>query len=249
VKYITQFTPAETLLVLYGQEAAYSDLLKITCIDLLLKRVLTTSQTSRNIANRIHTYTYVTVGSKFATYEALPHENIFLKIFKKDPNLQVLFQHVVKMGFQQAYSLQWYQTKILKSPRLAEYLNQNFFQRIAGKINISSAGLKLRENIRAELSQLDEQILQLSQANRTAQKELLAPLYGHAFLLKELDLTLWADIDQIFQTEMSRQTTSMVYGGCSGGGDWGGFDSGCSSHGGHSGCGGSGCGGCGGCGS
>jgi hypothetical protein len=260
MKYITQFTPAETLLVLYGNEAVYSDLLKITLMDLLLKRVLTTTEVKRNIAQRLHTYTYVTTGANFKNYQALPHEEVFLKAFKKAPDLDVLFRHVVKMGFQQAWSLPRYVSKILKSPRLTDYLSQNILQRIAGKIQVTVAGFKLRENIHTELANLDAQILQLNPTQGTTQQTLVAPIYGHVFLLKQIDLTLWTEVDQIFKTEMSNQTTSAIYGGCSGGGDWGGFDTGCSSHGGHSGCGGhgcsgcggsgcSGCGGCGGCGS
>ena len=83
MKYLSQLTPAETLIILKDKDTRLKEVLKVTLMDLLLKQVLKIEevykQTGRTDEQRL--YEYIETGKNVRFYNALPHENVFLNIF------------------------------------------------------------------------------------------------------------------------------------------------------------------------
>ena len=67
--YLSQLSPAETLF-LTDEKALLKDFLKITLLDLILKKVLKTIEVTRtpSVAEGTLIYTYVTAGPNFKTH-------------------------------------------------------------------------------------------------------------------------------------------------------------------------------------
>jgi len=259
VKQLSILSPAETLLVLQDKKASLKELLKVTFMDLLLKQVFRTLEVQRQANSReaVRFYTYIETGKNFLTYKPLPHENVFLTPFQKSSDVQVLFRHMVKIGYQNAKSENELHNIIRLNPNIDKCFNRNLVQTIFGGFNITADGLELRNKIKEEISQLEILLPPLVLNDHQKTLDILKDIKGNVFLLTNIEFDLLKQIDKELLAEMNKPDNNYD-GGCSGC-TWDSFDnysdsfdsscsgdSGCS--GGDSGCGGSGCSGCGGCG-
>lgn len=255
MKHLTQFSPAEVQLLLYGRKASIKELLKGTFMDLILKQALNLFEVERQPHRNddIRIYKYVEAGHNFSMHKALPHEFVFLESFKKDSKLQVLFRNMVRIGYQNSVSISNYQQLLFHSPRLASCFYQNLFQKIFWGFQHSEKGNRLKAEIQTEIATLEKE-LAAGQAERSY--EILKAINGNVVLLSNFRFDLLNEIDAEIAQEINRRTNQsdtmdiFVFGEWDDFGDISGsFDSSCS---GASGCsggdGGSGCGGCGGCG-
>src|SRR3546814_581355 len=95
-------TPAESLLLRKGDITPQSEMLKVTLLDLLLKKVLviTTTEQQSNTRDPVRTLQYVSTGENFKGYEALPHEMAYLTDFRQSRDLRMSFKDCVKVAFQ-----------------------------------------------------------------------------------------------------------------------------------------------------
>ncbi|MGZ5304414.1 MAG: hypothetical protein ACXWDO_09900, partial [Bacteroidia bacterium] len=95
---LSKYTPAETMVLLYDYEAPLKDILRITFLDLLLKKVLQVVQIERqpHPNERPRIYEYVTTGRNYDRYRQLPHEKIITCIFDDDKDMRVFFRFLVK---------------------------------------------------------------------------------------------------------------------------------------------------------
>jgi len=260
VKQLSKLSPAETLLVLQDKNASIKELLKITFMDLLLKQVVRTFEVQRQANSRdaVRIYKYIEIGKNFWTYQPLPHENIFLAPFQKSDSVQILFRHMVKMGYQNAKSESKLHNVLRQSPNLDRCFSRNIIQSLFGGFNITTDGQQLRNKVEAEISQLEKQLPPLILNDHQKALDILKVIKGNVFLLTNIEFDLLKQIDKELLAEMNKRDNNSNDGGCSGC-TWDSFDnysdsfdsncsgdSGCS--GGDSGCGGSGCSGCGGCG-
>jgi hypothetical protein len=254
VKHLSKLTPAETLIILKDKDTRLKEVLKVTLMDLLLKQVLKIEevykQTGRTNEQRL--YEYVETGKNFRFYNSLPHENVFLEIFQKNEDYRYLFRHVVKVGYENAKSYNYFHKLIRKSRNISDCFNENFIFNFIGFSFKTSKHEQLRRELQKEIDQLELLLPSIIQNDKEKALEILKEIKGNIFLISTIEFDLLKQIDQTISTEMNRQTDNSF--GCSGC-SWTyfesyseSFDSSCSSDSGSSDGGCSGCSGCGGCG-
>lgn len=252
MNHLSKLSPAETLFVLQGHNATIKELLKVTFMDLLLKQVVRTVEVQRQPSRRdtIRIYRYVLTGKNFNSYKPLPHENIFLAPFQKKESAQILFRHLVKMGYQNAQSQSILHSTLRKSPNIDGCVSRNPFQIIFGGFYVTPKGFELRNTIQSEIRELEEKLPPLINEDLEKARDILKVIRGNIFLLTSIEFALLNQIDTQLLSEMNKRNATSDGIGCSGC-TWDSFDSytdsfnsSCS---GDSGCsgGGSGCSGCG----
>lgn len=250
MKHLTQLSPAEAQLVLYGRKASIKELLKSTFMDLILKQALSMFEVERQPQRNddIRIYKYIKTGQNFITHKPKPHEEVFLESFRRDRDLKILFRNIVRIGYQKSKSINEYQYLLFKSPYLKSCFYQNLFQKIFWGFQHSEKGNQLKSEIQAEIRALDKEL----SGNREKSYEILKAIHGNILLLTNFDFSLLSGINAAMAADIIQKPQGddafILYDGAV----WesysdfsGSFDSSCS---GDSGCGGSGCGGCGGCG-
>jgi hypothetical protein len=259
VKHLSKLTPAETLIILQGNKATLSDLLKFTFMDLLLKQVLITQEIEKqaNPRDPITSYKYVFPGNNFAAYQANPHENVLLSVYKKSADTGVLFRNLVKIAYQNARHQSWYQIQLINNSNIKDLFSRTYFERWFGGFSYTQKGFQVKKEIQAEVSAIESNIASYITSDKSQGLALLKSIGGNIFLLKRLEFSLAQEIDKEIFREISKNTSDQ---GCSTFSSWtdygyysASFDSGCSSDnsgsdgsdsGSDSGC--SGCSGCGG---
>lgn len=227
-------------------------------MDLLLKQVIQIEKVERQPSKRdpVRIYTYIIPGKNFLDYKPLSHEKVFLSIFQKEFRVQVLFQNLVKIGFEKAESVGRYQSLIAKSPLLKRYITKSWFQVFTEGLTITDAGFELRKNLQKEINNLELEFSMMLKEKPQKALDLLKVVKGNIFLLSTIDFELMHQIDrELLEQFKNYKREETTPGGCT----WTTFDSGCSSSGysndssgcsADSGCSSSGCSGCGGgCGS
>lgn len=250
--HLSKLTPAEVL-ILTKNDVSQQEILKITFVDLLLKKVLRTFEVERqpHINQEIRIYKYIGIGQNFKYYKSLNHESIFLSPFVHDNSLEILFRNLVRIGYQNSKSLAALKNEILRSPNLNGCFSQNIFQKIFQSYSITQYGSDLKRKVQQEIQTLSDEFSVVNDLENQKAIDLIKLIGANIFLLINVDYELLKQIDHLLGIEMAKNNSIDVdtgYSGCSSTFDdySVNFDSGCSSN---SGCGGnSGCSGCGGCG-
>ncbi|QYJ67985.1 hypothetical protein [Flavobacterium litorale] len=261
MKQLTQLTPAEVLLITKNEDVTLEELLKVTFIDLLLKQVLQVIEIEKKITNRdgVWMFIYIKQGSNFHKYNALKHEDIFIKPFIDNRNSEVLFRNFVKITYQSAKNKMLYKSSIYKSLNIKNYFDRNIFQRIFGKATITSLGIRVKIEVKKEIENLEKELPELTVNNPSKAYSIVNSILGCVVLIKTFDMSMLKEVDKDLLEEFHRNYPHITSIGCGSSFDeyefentsndsensWSGFG-GCSDHGCNSGC--SGCGGCGGCG-
>ncbi|HNR19355.1 MAG TPA: hypothetical protein PKN75_12065 [Bacteroidia bacterium] len=258
MKYLSKFSPAESVLILQDRNSNIKELLKVTFMDLLLKQVVRTFDVQRQTSRRegVRIYKYVEAGKNFLSYEPLPHEIPVLAPFQKSNSVQILFRHIVKMSYQNSKSETAYRKILLDSPNLDRCFSKNIYQSLFGGFSVTADGQELRKKVRDEIETLEKTLPGYISSNHQKALDILKEIKGNIFLLTNIQFDLLQQLDRELISEMNRYDRDDGRGGCSG--SWGGFgdyshtfDSSCSGHSGGGGCSscGSGCSsGCSGCG-
>lgn len=259
---LTKLSPAETHLIRATSDATFKDLLKYTLSDLLLKKVLNYEerilQSDERSPERV--VPYISAGENFSGYHAYMHEVPFLKAFYDNPELDIMFRHVVKMGYEQAGSRRNYIfSHLLASPQVAGRVKGQIINRLFNWVQLTELGAATKRRIDESIEKLESELPELLEKSPEKALELLKKINGNVYLLRGLDFELLSQIDNEITEQMNRRGQDYSYfdsfiyfdsysssfdsdfdsaSGCGSG-----CSSGCS--GGCSGCGG--CGGCGGC--
>ena len=248
MKYLSELNPAE-ILVLTKENITHQELLKVTFIDLLLKKVLKTIEVERqpHINQEIRIYKYVEIGKNFKNYESKSHEKFFLATFEKDNEIQILFRNLVKIGYQSSRTVLDFKNTIIKSSTLKKCFKQNLFQKLYYGYSFTEYGTELKRKIEKEIEEINSKIVNIKNIENEKAIKLIKEIGGNIFLLGTINYDLLDQIDNDLAA-INKSNSSNGDNGCSGCGysfdDYSSsFDSGCSS--GCSGC-GSGCSGCGG---
>jgi hypothetical protein len=259
--YLSQLSPAE-ILILTHKKTTLKELLKITLLDLILKKVLKIIEVTRNpsVVEGTLVYSYITRGPNFKNHTFKKQEEFFTSTFAEEEEYQVLFRNMVKIGYQKSKKKSHFIKQLFEKSLLQRCFSQNLFQEIFNLYSLTAYGEEIKRKVEKEISDLDQQFCNKSEINHHKTIELISTIGANLFLLKNIDYDLLNQIDSDLITEMKRKENNQDHSiGCSGC-SWGSFDgystsfdSGCSSDstsvsgcGGDSGC--SGCGGCGGCG-
>ncbi|MBP6311194.1 MAG: hypothetical protein KA408_02925 [Flavobacteriales bacterium] len=243
MKHLSKFLPAETLLMLEDDKADLKELLKTTFMDLLLKQVIeitTISKQSSSSRDKVRYYKYVIRGKNFLKYRPLEHEIVYLSPYQKSSSIKILFQHLIRMGFQNSKSESKYISAVRQSTNINHYFTKNIFQTVFGGFSITQDGLELRNKIKTEIAQLEKELPPIITSDKEKALQILNTIGGNIFILKNIDFSLLKQIDSEILAEMNRKyKDDDGGGGCYGCSSW---DSGCT------GCSSSGCSGCSGCG-
>ena len=196
---LSTITPAETKLLIDTSSASLKDLMKLTFMDLLHKKVLDLKLARTDVEiNKefIGAYTYVVQGKNLKTYSAKRHEDIFMAPFLMNPSIQILFIHFIKMTYDAANGSMSYKGLIRKSPDLEGYFKQNMISRLFGLSRLTESGKKVSADTKSKLRVINSKINSLLLSDPKAGMEIVLPLKGNIFLLKNLDFKLIREIDK-----------------------------------------------------
>lgn len=263
--FFTTHTPAENLVIRDQRHASHRQMLELTLMDLLLKKVLKLEYDKDETANPTNdasaqSVAYVAMGENYPTYAPMPHEQIFMKPFVSIVTTRILLGSLVKVIYEDARHPTNFRSLVAKSPRISKYFRSPWFFHTLGFQRLTNEGERAKEHIFAEQITLGESFQRVWQTDRSKALAIISEVNGNIFLLP-----LSVQMIKALGFEMDAYTSPMkksdfAGGGCGGfyysdydhvsGGfgehepapaDGGSGDSGC---GGDSGC--SGCGGCGG---
>ncbi|MCS7019693.1 MAG: hypothetical protein RMJ87_11420 [Cytophagales bacterium] len=264
-------TPAEALVLLHGKMLNFKQLLKLTLMDLLLKKVLAIRTTPFiKSSNQPVVHMYLHRGAKYAEYRPLAHEAIYTKHFAREPNREISFINLIRLGRRYAISTTYLRQKIMKTPQLLTSFERGFWISLTDKVKYTAEGALKRTHVETELNELTNLLPQVYHSDRATVRRLLHMMNGNLFLSNAIDHNLLLLVDEELSRLFAREHAASAdddsaeeflfiaedwsfddsfedgFGSDSdGGGDSsdGGGDSGCG--GGDSGCGGgdSGCGG------
>lgn len=270
---LNQLRPAETLLLLKGNNAPYGKLLKLTVADFFLRKILKLEQHVKkpDYKTKEKTYQYVVAGKRLPFYQARTFEKKLLSPYYKTRHYSIQIRTLIRMLFENAEGFRTMKNRIISEGPIQNYFRQNVFTRLSGILFYTAEGKAAAKQAEAELNELDE-IFRNSKENKTAAVEALRKIGAHALLLETVDEEILDELEFLSHLDIDKENKHghsadacggewrLVYAnwqvmshqdsgaGC-GGGNGCSSDSGCSA----SGCGGSGCsgcgGGCGGCGS
>ncbi|MBA4053388.1 MAG: hypothetical protein C0490_01625 [Marivirga sp.] len=253
MKQLSKLTPAETLLIKNGSLSPLKDLLKYTLMDLLLKQVLNMEEIQRQPSPRdpVRYYKYISAGVNFRSYKGKPHEMVFLEPFKKNPDLNILFRNLVKIGYQNSKSEKKYYNDLINNDVLQKAFSTSWSEKLFGGFTYTKEGNELKHEVENEIAGLQKKLRDPTEdKNRTI--EILKMIGGNIFLIQGVSFALSTEIDNEILQEINRTNAMEGFStGC-----WSSFDSysdtfesSCSSDAGSS-CSadGGGCSGCGGCG-
>ena len=261
---LSKLTPSETHLIRENSNASFKDLLKFTLIDLILKKALKSEEHEHQShpSNPVRLINYISPGAKFESYSYRPHELVFLEPFLKSRDLEIMFRHLVKMGYENARNRRKFIfDDLYHNEMVKRCIHNNLFYRYVGPISLTAEGNKAKSLIDKDIESLEKKLPDLIENDPKAALEILNRITGNIFLLKSFDFELLRKIDDELTKEIAKRSDDGTSGcgGCfvfidsySDAFD-GGFDSadgsdgggGCGGDAGCSGC--SGCGGCGGC--
>ncbi len=180
MKYLPVLTPAETLAVAKGNQATLRELLRATFLDLLRRQVVAVEKTRWRPGplDPWQEYSYVRRGPAFNLADFHYHEQVFLTPFAKWPDGRILFRHLVKMGFEKAYSRKKYFALCSLQNRCAHFFSQNQVERWLGVYRYTAAGKIAQLEILEELRAMNDSL-----AVDSTVASLMQRIGGNVFLL------------------------------------------------------------------
>jgi hypothetical protein len=113
-------------LLLHEKDAPLKELLKVTCMDLLLKQVLITKMISRESRARDKKWQikYIIRGKNFLNYFAQQYENVFLSPYQQSRSIQIQLDQLIRIGFERSKNQQNYISLVLRSENIRPYLRK-----------------------------------------------------------------------------------------------------------------------------
>lgn len=199
-------TPAETHLLLYGAASSLKDLLKVTFMDLILKKVIQTVDYFRTPKGnqKPRFYKYIMIDKNFASYQPKLHELVFLTPFYVNAHEKILFRHLIAKGYHNSKSKHHFQDLIVQTQEMKDAFSQTVFQMIFGGRDLTLVGKKLKSETIEELLLLEDLLpKQLSDHPQEALKT-LTNIQGNIFLLQNVVFDLKTEIEQDFMMELKR---------------------------------------------
>lgn len=212
---LSEFTPAETLLLTKGSNVLLKDLLKYTFMDLLLRKVLllTRKKYQPDARSKGVTMKYISAGTAFNSYQALSHEQVFTSPFLQGKR-NIQFRFMIKMAVEQAAKFSDYDPLILESSSINKFVKKNIFHRVFGGYTWTSEGKDLGELLKKELQLLDKDLPLWMKQDQKKALEVFTSIKGNVFLLKNVDFQLLRNFDKEV-IELQRTLSESN--------DWGGY--------------------------
>lgn len=198
-------TPAETYLLLHGSGATLKELLKLTFMDLLLKKVIKSIDIYKTYKGqqKSRRYKYIVVDKNFFNYKPQLHELVFLAPFYVNNDLKILFRHLIALGYKKSKCQNHYQQLISQTPILQSAYSQTVFQMIFGGRSLTEEGNIIKAKCISEMITLENFLPKdLVQDPRKA-LEVLMQIQGNIFLLHNIVFDLKTEIEQDFMIELN----------------------------------------------
>lgn len=246
MNYLQSLKPAEIHLLLENGEPKLKDMLRLTFLELLRKKVLVFEEHEKpsRKPGMVRVYKYVTTGPAYQDYNTLSYEAVFLNPYKKDPARRILFRSLIRITSENAHYDTVFRKKIIESS-----LNRHFYQnrlRLSfglGRV-LSASGETAKIQIQKEIRDAEQKLNNHPGSYTPDLVEYILALGTGVLFLQN-----WESIKDYWKTDIQQYTDSSTewysssdfydYNTSSDSESW---DTGCSSD--SSGC--SGCSGCGG---
>jgi hypothetical protein len=197
MKYLSQLSPAQTLLLLHGEEVKLRDLLKVTLIDLLLKQCLQTTEITRPAAGKEMptALTYIIAGPALSAYKPLEQDLVFLDPYLKNEKAQILFANLVKMGYEKAVNEKRYSGLIMRSDLIQDCYYTGIPAFLKGRFTLTQKGQRMAATVRNEVSELGLSFPALLQNDPVKVREILSLIKGNIFVIPGIDIKMLKEIE------------------------------------------------------
>lgn len=143
-------SPAQTRVILAPNSSKVSELLRLTFIDLILKRVLAIRE-SEYCGGMLEVFR----GEKYNTWSSKYHEKIFTEVFNDTPELCITMDELIKLVKSEIGSSKKYKWRYLIEPELSKYFHpQPLFKVFGVRIKLNDEGLALKNDIEKYLNRV-----------------------------------------------------------------------------------------------
>ena len=193
---LATFSPAETLILLEGQDTKIKDLLKVTLMDLIRKQVL-----ERDPSVQEDQPPYLPSGPNLQSYKPLLHENIFLSWFRRNPNGRMLLTNVIKVAYENAGSVQTYRRDIMDNPEIQSCFVWGFRKIFMGRFTLTDYGTKIKKELVEEKRDLESTLPDLMRVHPQEALSVLKDIQGGVFVFRGVDFKLMQQIETQVLTE------------------------------------------------
>lgn len=208
-KMLPSLTPAESLVLLHSKEANFKQMLKLTLMDLLLKKVLAIKPAPAAGHDEAPiTNLYVRRGEHYADYRPFAHEEIYTGHFSREPNREILLANLIKLARRKAANPAFLRQQVMKTPQLLTAFERGFWARLTDKVKYTEEGALKRTYAATELQELTLMLPDLYHTDKATAKKLLQLLHGNLFLTEAIDHHLLMLLDDELSRLFERERTS-----------------------------------------
>jgi len=200
--FLEKLTPAENYLLLENSKATMKGLLKLTMLDLLLKRVIKTEDVAVRADERSpkRILTYVQAGINFQSYQPKTHEAIFLDNFQVNPDNKVLFEHLVKISNAKAKSIRnLVYNQILTHSEISNLFNT---RKMFVVVDLNDSGQLAKIQLQKDLNNLLPSLID--------DPSLLTRVNGNLFLMNIIDSDYLTKFDQELNNRESKTSSGKA---------------------------------------
>lgn len=145
---LKKLSPAQTKVILAPNSSKISELLRLTFIDLVLKRVIVIRE-AKNSDGTLE----ILRGEKFDTCTLKYHDRIFTEIFNDTPELCITIDELMKLVRREIGGSKKYKWRCLIEPELSKYFHPKpLFGVFGSRIKLNDEGLALKNDIEKYLN-------------------------------------------------------------------------------------------------
>jgi len=189
MKLLREIKPAEGLLLLELGRASLPKLIRVTFVDLLLRKVLRLESAEPGMPAH---HRQVAAGPAFANYPASPHEQHLLWFFRNAPETRIQPRHLVRAAQRRLRNRKALHATLAQAPWLRGVLTQSVWQRLLDRYDLTPAGDGVRLSLKTELAELDRYLPHWVETNPAKVVEVLESIRGNVMLLAPQTLRLLA---------------------------------------------------------
>lgn len=191
-------SPAATKLIVAPKETELSEVLKLTFLDLLFKKVLilkTEIRASNSRDPHLREYLIVETGEAYKNYIPKRFEKKFLDLIDEGSYyiLRAYLKQVYK-SIDQSYS---FNLKILNDCNKLNLFQYNMIYHIFRNLKLTTQGKAFQSTLKAKLDYINGEIIEILSTDPKKAFELIDLLRGNIFLIENLNFELLKDLSKI----------------------------------------------------
>lgn len=216
ISFVNKYLPAEILYLLSDAKPDEKHLLKVTLIDLILKRVLKNDefQYAHGPYNIDHVYAYISAGKAFDEYTTTPFEKIFTDVIASDKEAQHWSKLYVKACYKNAANEKSIISMVrhLLSEKHSETLyavnRKNVFFKL---YHLNQSGQMLASKLSEEIAKINKVIHYLAKTDQRAALKIIKMLNGNVLFLPSFTYQMLRISDQVLLTDMERHSIERSF--------------------------------------